>query len=223
MYLQRKYKQLTYGFSYKTYPQRKPQYSINLYYKSSFFSMVTRRNIKFQLSGRWVMFSGAIQYSNTATIAIVNTSGSDNLLQFQSRFYHPYSQSSFLQYPPAVPSHHPRGSPPCFLPSETSTPTDQLCPLFWLFRPGFVWGGSSWPTNSLCTETACTLVVHRGNQARLTRIHSCSSPTWNQFLSRKDFYSSSFQEQLAVRGNTEQEKQFWRHVQPRHYRIIYNR
>lgn len=185
--------------------------------------MVTRRNIKFQLSGGWAMFSGAIQYSNTATVAIVNTSDSDNLLQFQSCFHHPYS-TVFL---PPVSSSSP------FTSCERESP--MLSP-FWNQH-------THWPAVPTVLTFLTWLCLRRlflnhqfslhgncmhpcgpqGKQARLTRIHSCSSPTWNQFLSRKDFYSSSFREQLAVRGKTEQEKQFWRHVQPRHYRIIHNR
>lgn len=122
MYLQRKHTQVKCGLSHKTYQQRKLQYSVKLFYKSPFFSVVTRRDVTFHLSRDLAPFSGAIQKviqppcQWLTPVAVTTCSNFSPVSPICTRSFF------FLWYFPAVPSHNPREIPPSFLPSGTGTP-----------------------------------------------------------------------------------------------------
>lgn len=107
----------------------------------------------------------------------------------------PFPSPTFaVSSPPGIPSSSPSLHMskrfPHFCPS---CPGTRVCALTWLLWLGSGWGGSSWPLSArkLFPEAP-----------RLTGIHSCSSATSSQSLSRKDFYSSHSWEQLPVRSET---------------------
>lgn len=139
----------------------------------------SRRNIPCASSAAKV--TGAIQ---KVSLWAGDSSGSDSL----PHFHHPPLQLA----PPLVFS---SSSPSLHTDSQTSVPpalhtavcTD-LTSLTWL------WLGRLLLT-SLCRELF-------PGAPRLTGIHSCSSATSNQSLSRKEFYSSHSWEQLPVRSET---------------------
>lgn len=149
--LQSKYKQLKYGLAFKSSQQRKLKYSVKLYYKSSFFTVVTRRNTASLLLGGLTTFTGAIQ-SNTVPlqeltlVALITCSSSSRVPIIQRlssssgtfQQFHPITQGKFR---------FPHSS------SWNKHTPERVCVLTWLSWPGSIRGSSSWPTN-LCMETA---------------------------------------------------------------------
>lgn len=117
--------------------------------------------------------------------------GSDSLLQFQPHLHYPSLQFPLpLVFSSSSPSLHRVQEIPSLLsllPWHTDVCTD-LTSLTWL-------GLGRLLLTSLCRKLL-------PEAPRLTGIHSCSSATSSQSLSRKDFYSSHSWEQLPVRSET---------------------